>query len=1039
MFVLLFGGLLQQAWAQDRTISGKITDRATSQGLPGVTVIVKGRPTIGTSTNADGTYVLSGVPADATTLVFSFIGYAAQELPITGSSTINLTLATDTKQLSEVVVTALGIEREKKSLGYSSQEVRGDAVQQSGETNIVEGLAGKVAGVQVIGSAGVPGASSKILIRGNNSFTGENQPLFVIDGVPLDNSYSTSDPENPFNTNLNGVAYSNRGIDINPNDIDTYNVLKGPAAAALYGVRAGNGAIIITTKRGRAGQKPAISFDSNVEFSKVNRLLDRQLTYAQGTGGGNQHNKDGSIKTAIYDTNGLDGSGGTSQSWGPTNQSLSITPTDNVGQFFRTGISTTNNFAISAGNDKGAIRFSLGQLRDQGIVQNTDFERYTARVNADTKLSNKVSIGASINYINSGGTRAQQGSNTSGVMLGLTRAPSSFNLKEGYQNDDGTQRTYFFAYDNPYWTIHNNPTRDNTSRILGNIVATWTPLSWLSIRNRGGIDTYADRRKSIFAVGSTAVPVDGSKSGEIREDNQFHRELYNDLTATVTYNVNEQLAATVTIGGNLNERYDQRLFGRANNLSVPGFYNLSNGSNLFAAESNSTVRSAALFYDVNLAYKDMIFVGTTGRRETASTFGPSVSSFFTPSVNGSVVLSQLDALKDSKALTFLKIRAAYAKAGNFPGPYNTQTYYASPTFTDGFTNGLSFPYLGVNGAGLSATIGNSNLRAEKVTSREVGVEARFNDDKITLDVTAYRNTSNDLLLGRPIAATSGYTRSFTNAGSIENKGIEAVVGLTPVRTTEGFNWNILFNYTLNRSKVLELAEGVDQFLLEAAFGTVDAYAIVGKPYGALYGTKWARADNGQLLIGANGRPTLADGGTSSYLANPFPNYLLGIRNNFSYKGAKLSFLLDIRSGGAIWNGTTARLNRLGVSKASEDRDRDYIIPGVKADGSANTTPISAFDYYQRYLGDLGAAGEQQVEDGSWVRLRELSLSYNFNKVAFFQGLEIYGSATNLFLRTNYQGIDPETSLTGSGSNITGLDYFNMPNTRNYRVGIRANF
>ena len=1057
MSIMLMLTFLHGAYAQTRAVSGRVIDQQSNEGLPGVTVLVKGTSN-GSSTNSDGSFTL-GVPEAGGTLVFSSVGMATQERVIGTESVFNVALAQDTKQLSEVVVTALGIERETKSLGFSSQQIKGDAVLSSGETNIVQGLAGKVAGIQVVGSAGVPGASSKILIRGNNSFLGDNQPLFVIDGIPLDNQTTTSEGgDYPFNANLQGVANSNRAIDVNPNDIESYNVLKGPAAAALYGSRAGNGAIIITTKRGRLNQKTAVSFRSEVAVNEVNRLLDRQLTYAQGNRGGNQRNAAGALLIPRYNTYTPDASGvfdrthndpnsgdnvGTSQSWGPTNASLNISPTDNATNFFKKGVSYTNDIAISSGNDRGAVRFSLGQLHNEGIVPNTSFNRYTLRLTADTKLSDKLSVGGTVNYINSGGVRAQQGSNLSGVMLGLMRAPSSFDLAAGYKFADGPnvgyQRSYFQPYDNPYWTVNENPTRDDNSRILGNLTLTYNPLPWLRILNRGGGDIYTDRRKTIFAVYSNGNP--GDLSGEIRENSKYHRELYNDLTATASKNLTEKLFASLTVGNNIDERYDQNVFARGQQLAIPGFYNLSNAATKYADEQNTSIRSFSYFYDANFALNDMLFVGTTGRYDNYSTFGPNAGGFFAPSVNASVVLSQLPVFKAiENAVTFFKIRGAYGQAGNQPPFGITRNYFFAPAFTDGYTNGLSFPYNGVNGSGLSGSIGNLSLRPEKVLSREVGAELRLNDNKISIDVTYYNNRSSDLILGRPLSTTTGFNQVYQNAGEIANRGLEVVLGLTPFRSDKGFNWNMQFNYTRNRSEVLALAPGVSEFNLEAAFTGIGSYAIVGQPFGALYGTRWNRATNGQLLIGANGLPSVAGG--SGNIGNPFPRYTLGIRNAFSYRGVSLTALVDIRSGGDIWNGSYGRLNRLGISKITEDRDRDYVVPGVLADGSTNTKAISAFNYFQRYLGDNGGANEQFIQDGSWVRLRELTLAYNFGApkaLPFLKGLEVYTSGTNLYLKTNYKGIDPETSLTGAASNVNGFDYFNMPNVRTYRFGLKANF
>ena len=453
------------------------------------------------------------------------------------------------------------------------------------------------------------------------------------------------------------------------------------------------------------------------------------------------------------------------------------------------------------------------------------------------------------------------------------------------------------------------------------------------------------------------------------------------------------------------------------------------------------VRTSALYFTADVAYKSLVYLNITGRNEWSSTFGPNKSSFFYPSVSGSFVFSDL--MPENKILSFGKLRLAYAQSGNSPSPYTSATYFTSVIFTDGFTDGLSFPYLGQNGFGNSSTLGNPNLQSEVLTGKDVGLDLRFLNGRINLDFTYYTQKSTKILIAQPIAPSSGYQNFRNNIGEMENKGIEFILSGDPVKIKD-FNWNIAVNFSKNKNTVLSLADGVDQIDLETAFESIGSFAIVGEPYGVLYATKWKRSPDEQIIVGANGIPLVDD--LKGKVGDPYPDWLAGIRNTFTYKGITLTGLLDIREGGDIWCGTCARLNRLGRTELSADRDHNYIVPGVvqNPDGSfsQNTKEISAFSYYQKYLGDNSSATEQAIFDGSWVRLREISLSYKFNfknSKSFIQGLEISATGRNLWLSTDYPGVDPETSLTGAGSNVGGFDYFNMPGTKSYIFGLRASF
>ncbi len=1028
---LLIGWMASPAIAQNRTITGKVTSAKDNAVLIGVTVTVKGT-TIGTSTDESGTYSIS-VPANKSILVFTYVGLKTTEVTIGANTNADVSLLDDGKGLDEVVITAIAIEKSSKSLGYSTQSVSGKEVSGSGEQNVIQGLASKAAGVYVQGSSGTPGSSSKILLRGNTTFEGSNQPLIVIDGLPISNETENTSPSDyPFNANLQGVQTSNRGIDINPDDIETMTVLKGPAAAALYGAQAASGAIIITTKKARVrgkGKGFGVTYSSSLELQKVNKLPELQTKYGQGTGGG-------TIVAGAPKEEGAPNPA-SPNSWGPKTKPDSAW--NNMEEFFKTGHLYNNSVVLNAFNEKSSLRLSLANLKQDGVIPNTDYKRNTITVNADHRISDKFIFGTTFSYVNSGGTLVQNGSNLAGVMLGLTRTPADFRLSDpnstganGWTNADGTQRSWFPLYDNPHWSVRNNPFTTDMNRMYGNLNFKASPFSFMDLTYRLGTDVYTDKRYSIFAIGSNQPA--SAPNGEINENTKTYRYVYQDLLATFKRSLTKDIDASLLIGTNLQyERTDDQ-FLRGRDLTIPDYYNLSNAANLYANSSYTILKKSGVFADLNIDYKNYLFLNVTARQDRWSSFNKTITY---PSTSLAFVFT--DFVKQNW-LTFGKVRLAYAQAGKGPSAYSTKNYYGKPFFTDGFTDGLGFPYLAQNGFGISNTLNDPNIKPETTSSTELGLDLRFFESRLRIDFSYYNQQSKDIILSLPIASSSGFRALYTNSGEMENKGIEIIASGTPVKTKD-FSWDIGINFSRNRNKVLALANGVKEVAPEEAFSSAQAYAIVNSPYGAIYGTKWARNSSGQLIIGANGLPTLDP--EKGNLGNPYPDWMMGLRNSFDYKGIKLTGLFDIRQGGVAWNGTYARLNRLGVTEESADRNRTYVIEGVLADGTPNTKEVSANAYWSTYQGDGGSyAAENAIQDVSWFRLRELGLSYNLKLKAvdkYIKSVDLGFVAKNLWLKTDYKGVDPETSLTGAGSNIGGFDYFNNPGIKSYIFSLKANF
>ena len=1051
--LLLVGGLLQQVQAQSRTLTGKVTDQSTGQGLPGVTVLVKGT-TIGSSSNSDGSFSLTGVPADATTLVFSYIGYASQERAIGSDSNFDIALAVDTKQLSEVVVTALGREESKRSLGYSVQDIKGDEFTQARETNVVNSLAGRMAGVQISNSTGAVGSSSRIVIRGTKSVTGNNQPLFVIDGQPIDNSsFSNS-------TSSGGIDYGNGASDINPDDIESMTVLKGANAAALYGSRGANGVVVITTKSGRKARGLGITLNSTTSFESPLVTPKFQDQYGQGTGGEFEY---------------VDGAGGgtgdgTDESWGPrldgrlipqynspvVNGVRQATPWVSPGKnnirdhFFETGRTLTNSVAISGGNEKAGIRVSFTNLDNKGILYNTYLRRNTVNVNGGADITSKFKVSTNINYSETRGRRPGQGYDDLNVMQQLYtwygRQVDVRDLKSLYESGQRNANWNSNYHNNPYFVLGEATNDDQRDRIIGNLTLNYALTDWLNLTARTTNDIYNqfNQRK---------VPQEAISQG-VQDDYTEERirvlERNTEFLATVNRNVTEDINLDILLGANRRDSELNRDQVAAPDLAVPGLFTLANSAGPLVTGNNFDVnanqnntgilnpiqnrRTNSLYASARVGYKNWAFLGATFRNDWSSTLPASSRSYNYPSVDASIVLTDAFGITES-FLSYAKIRAGYAEVGNDANPYQTQNI---------FLGGTAF------GANPVQTVGNTqynpNLKPERTKSTEAGIELRFLKNRIGLDVTAYSTNTVDQIINIPVTASTGYLFKTLNAGKVSNRGIEAILNISPLSAESAFQWNITTNFAANRNRVEEFdAEGQIKNLVigQSGFG-VNIEARVGEAYGAIFGDAFLRVPDGeyagQLILNSSGTPQVDP--TRRVLGHYTPNWIGGLTNRFSYKGIDFSFTIDTRQGGQLQSETIMWGTYSGALESTlPGREEGIVAEGVQlnANGSysPNTTRVDAETYYKDYAYN---ARESSVFDASFVKLREVRLGYQLPKSlvegTFVKGVGVSFVGRNLWLiSSDVPGIDPETSF--NNGNTQGLESTQIPSVKSLGFNINV--
>jgi TonB-linked SusC/RagA family outer membrane protein len=1044
--MLLF---VHSAFAQDRQIRGTVT--SGGQPVPFVNVVVKGS-TIGVATDIDGNYVLT-VPQTANTIVISGIGYATKEVNIENGTVFNVEITEDALNLDEVVITANAIERQKRSLGYATTDIKSDELTQGRDRSVITSMQGKVAGVNITSNSGSPGSSSRIVIRGGSSITGNNQALIVVDGIPVDNSSFQSDD------NLNNqVDFGSRGNDINPEDVESVTVLKGPAAAALYGSRASNGAILITTKNGRGssnqGKKAEIGFSSSMTFEDILKYPEFQNQYGQG-GRFEPDPRENFSWGPKFD--------GKVRPWGQEiNGMQRVKPYEalpnNVKEFFDIGTTVTNTFSLGGGNEKTSYYTSFSALNNTGVMPSTSYDRHTLKFSGSTQLSNKFSSSASVNYIKTTGNNSLQGQGLS-AYDNVLQTPRDIPLRESrdynstFNNLDG----YWGAYtDNPYYILGESANKNDVDRILGNLQISYKAADWLDITGRMGTDFYTDRREQHqpgFHSERYGIPRDNT--GVYSEQTYRVNELTTDLMGTIKRDISKDFSFSVLVGHNVRQRKVNYVSASTADLVIPGFYNLANSQGPIDAENTTSIRRLyGVYTDVNFSFRNYAFLGFTARNDWSSTLPTSNNSFFYPGVNASLVFT--DALKlDSKVLTYGKLRGSWAQVGNDADPYLLTSVFVKGDIDDGHQNtNLTYPFNGVPGFERGDRIGNVNLQPEITTALEFGTDLGFFKDRIGVDFSWYKNVSRNQIINVQIAPSSGYWSQTINAGQLTNQGVELLLRATPIKMkNNGFKWNFGVTYTKNNSNVDELYGDVEEISLgttgQNGLSGAGVVAKVGMPYGTFSVVTTKKDPNENVVVDPSTGLPLIDP-TPQYMGSYQPDYQLGFNNSFSFKGLELAFVVDSRQGGVFYSRTKDLMEFVGTSENTVKNDRQpFLIEGSvieKTDDEGNvigyepnTTKADAQDYWTDQT-DNGA----NILDASFVKLREVSLSYTVPKKLAertpFGNIQFGLTGRNLMIWTAKENtfVDPEMSSMGNG-NAQGYDYGGIPSIRSWGANIRVTF
>ena len=1042
--------------AQTQKVTGVVISEEDGQPVVGASVLVKGT-TLGTITDVDCNFNLSNVPSSAKTLQISYIGMQTQEVVI--KPNLRVVLKADAQKLDEVVVTAMGISREKKALGYAVQDVKSDALTRAANTDLAGALQGKVSGIDITPSSGMPGASSKITIRGSRSFTGDNTPLYVIDGMPI---ASTADVSTSLTDGAYGTDYANRAVDIDPNDIESINILKGQAASALYGMRASNGVIVITTKSGKGADKgkPTITFSTNLSFDKISTLPELQQEYAQGSGGTFDPSSPFAWGPKISElANDPTYGGNTDNSYTsqygkqsgkyyvPQLAAAGMNPWatpqayNNMKDFFETGVSWSNNVNVAQRFDKGNYSFSLGNTTSNGIVPSTGMDRYNVKMSAEAQLHPNWTTGFNGNFVTSKISK-QSTANTS-VVATIYNAPVSYNMAgipSHIEGDPYTQNTYRDSWiDDAYWAVDNNQFSERSQRFFGNAFVKYTTKFGtdnhkLDIKYQIGDDAYTTNYSEIYGYGSTWAPTG--------EDSEYHytvNELNSLLTAAYTWNINEEWTLDALIGNEFVDKKTKYEYAYSMNFNFPGWNHLNNAS-VFSNESQyNKKRTVGNFANLSVAWKNMLYLSGSIRNDIVSSMPRDNRSFTYPSVSLGFIFTELAPLKNN-ILTFGKIRASYAEVG-MAGDY-TQSYYYTPSYGGGFYMGNPIVYP-INGAMAYIPyykVYDPNLKPQNTKSYELGADLTFLNGLVTLNYTYSRQNVKDQIFEVPLAGSTGASSMIMNGGKIHTNTHELTLGVSPV-DTKNFKLDFAFNFSKIDNYVDELAPGVESIML-GGFVTPQVRAGIGDKFPVIYGKSYMRNDEGKIVVDKNGLPMQ---GEDAVIGTVSPDFRLGFNTNIELYKFRISAVFDWKQGGQMYSGTAGEMNYYGVSKLSGDmRNTEFIVEnsvketGKDADGNSIYAPndIKVTDA-QAYFTRRRSIDESYIYDNSYIKLRELSVSYPvFSKKWLNVNVNVF--ARNILVWSEMKGFDPEASQ-GNDNMGGAFERFSLPGTASYGFGFNVKF
>ncbi|WP_299782145.1 SusC/RagA family TonB-linked outer membrane protein [uncultured Formosa sp.] len=1040
-FITIQFGTIQYIYSQENNITGKVIDES-SIPASGVTVIIKGTR-IGVQTDFDGNYSIKANQGQV--LVFSYLGMGAEERTVGASTKIDVTLYEDAEALNEVVVTAMGIERAEKTLGYAVSTVKSEDFEEARETDVLQALQGKVSGVQITGGGGGVGTSTKITVRGLTRIFGDNNPLWVIDGVPI------SDDNSSDGGISGGANYGNRAQDINPDDIETLTVLKGASAAALYGSRASNGVIVVTTKKGK-GKGATITYSSTMRFDTPLRLPDFQNSYGPGSLG---------VYSEIDGDNIQDASKG----WGPAISS-GTTYTDYAGNlqtftsnpdlqkdFYDLGSTRVNSFSISGTSNEGKnnYRVSTSYSSNEGLLPGSSLDRLNLGLKAGSELSDKLSSEFSVNYINTGIDGAvATGANDPNILtsiVNLLPRVTNIDVFKPWVADDGVTQLSPVDADgtnNPYWIVNENQRTADTERFFGNVALTYSPVNHFSMLGRVGYDTYNTKYFRNNHKGTI-----GLLEGNYRQSTTSRNEITLDYIATYD-NSFEDFDVTLRGGVQWNQRTTDIIGNLGTTLTIPELFSPGNVESNVPFNNYSQTRIFGTFGDFTMTYKKWLTLNATARNDWSSTLPENNNSYFYPSVALSFVFS--DAFNiDSNIFSYGKLRTNWANVGGDTSAYRLDYLYTPQSSWYGqFSTSGTFPFGGQLAFSGPNSLPDAYLKPENQLSKEIGIELGFFKNRFTVDATYYKTNTTDQIIALSTSPSTGYSSAWTNLGEISNTGFELQLGIKLIRA-KGFKWDLNYNFTTNETIIEDLGD-LEKYTLASTYNGLTVAAGEGESIG-LYGNRFARAvdENGntiedQILVGSTG---LRYEGNTERLGDIMPDFTMGLTSVFSYKGWRLSTTFDWKEGGVLYSQTVSNLRTSGLAaETAVDRETLFVDPNTFVDNgdgtySENTTPIpNVQSYWTNY--SASRIHESNTFDATYIKWRELALSYSLNKNQLgstpFKSLRFSLQGRNIALfNTSIPHIDPETNLFGSSSNGGGIEYNGLPSTSSIGFGVNVQF